>query len=419
MKKITGILLSLVMMITMAFSAGMPSHAASTGVEGFVTRLYENILQRTPDPSGLESWVDVLTSGKESGAKVAQGFVDSNEFKSRNLSNTEYITILYQTFLGREADASGLASWEGVLDGGLSRNHVLRGFAESDEFTKICADYGIIRGNITLTEARDQDEGITKFILRCYNLCLGRSADVDGLNAWCGQLLSGANTPKQVAYGFVFSNEFQARNLSNEDYVKTLYRVFMDREADASGLASWVNVLNSGQSREHVFNGFADAPEFTELYNKILSGQYSGSSGTTSGNTGGTTSESEVPESQEPETEAPHTHTWEAQTKVVHHEAETKQVWVVDKEAYDEPVYEGHVICNGCGKDFGPDGSYSEDEFMIHLLTCDPGSYHVKSVKVGTIHHEAEGHYETQVVTPAWDETVVTGYVCSGCGAAK
>lgn len=104
---------------------------------------------------------------------------------------------------------------------------------------------------------------------------LQREADDSGLvswadvlksgNGWCNQILTGANTPKQAAYGFVFSNEFKSKKLSDTDYVKTLYRVFMDRETDGAGLNAWVNVLKNGQSREHVFNGFADSPEFQEI----------------------------------------------------------------------------------------------------------------------------------------------------------
>ena len=39
----------------------------------------------------------------------------------------------------------------------------------------------------------------------------------------------------------------------------------MDREADVSGLLAWEKVLKDGQGREHVFNGFADSPEFREI----------------------------------------------------------------------------------------------------------------------------------------------------------
>lgn len=35
------------------------------------------------------------------------------------------------------------------------------------------------------------------------------------------------------------------------------------------------------------------------------------------------------------------------------------------------------------------------------------------------VHHEATGHNEQVVDQAAWDEDVVTGYKCSGCGATK
>ena len=234
-------------------------------VKEFVSRLYTEILGRDPDPSGLEAWTNVLKNRTEQGAKVAQGFVDSTEFKKRQLSDEEYITILYHTFLDREPDSSGMNAWKAVLDSGLSRLHVFKGFAESVEFTEICESYGITRGNVVLTAPMDQNEGVTKFVVRCYRLCLGREADTDGLNAWCNQILTGQNTAKEAAHGFVFSDEFKKKNLSDEEYIRTLYRVFMDREADGDGLNAWLKVLRNGQSREHVFNGFADSNEFKEI----------------------------------------------------------------------------------------------------------------------------------------------------------
>ena len=236
-------------------------------VEAFVTRLYKEILGRDADTSGLKEWSEVLKSGRERGAKVAQGFVDSDEFKERNLSDDAYIHALYRTFFGREADSSGLAAWKKVLDSGLSRMHVFRGFAESDEFTEICDRYGIVRGFADLTAPRDQNEGVTTYIVRNYRLCLDREADERGLNDWCDAILSGRNTAKEVAYGFVFSQEFLKKNLSDEEYIRVLYQVFMDREADGPGLSGWRRVLNEGKSREHVFDGFADSVEFTDICN--------------------------------------------------------------------------------------------------------------------------------------------------------
>lgn len=120
----------------------------------------------------------------------------------------------------------------------------------------------------------------------------------------------------------------------------------------------------------------------------------------------------------------------DAVTKTVHHDAVTRQetYTVVDKEAYDEPVYERHVVCKVCGQDFGK-GEVASDQAGIHSAEFGH-SYHSTKVQVGTKHHDAVTHQETKtvvvkqaydetvVVKQAYDETVTTGYKCS-CGATK
>ncbi len=120
----------------------------------------------------------------------------------------------------------------------------------------------------------------------------------------------------------------------------------------------------------------------------------------------------------------------EAVTKTVHHDAVTRQetYTVVDKEAYDEPVYETHVVCKVCGQDFGK-GEAASDQAGIHSAEFGH-SYHSTKVQAGTKHHDAVTHQETKTVTvtpaydetvivkQAYDETVITGYKCS-CGATK
>ena len=107
-------------------------------------------------------------------------------------------------------------------------------------------------------------------------------------------------------------------------------------------------------------------------------------------------------------------------TKTVRHDAVTRQetYTVVDKEAYDEPVYEYHQVCKVCGHDFGKGASAAEDATDHNIETGH--SFESKRVQAGTKHHDAVTHQETRTVTvtPAYDETVTTGYRCS-CGATK
>ena len=254
---------------TMAASVEFPQHNepanSSDSAEGFVSRLYQLVLGRQPDAGGLNAWTNQLVSGQATGAQVANGFIYSTELKGRNLSNSDYVEMLYQTFLNRPSDAEGKASWVNLLEKGMSREYIYKGFANSGEFQEICDSYGIQRGEVVLTAPKDQNQGVTMFIYRCYEKFLGRKADDAGLNDWANELLTGRIDAKEAAKGFVLSSEFQQKNLSNADYVKTLYRGLFDREADSKGLSEWTAHLDAGNSREAVFYGFADSDEFRQL----------------------------------------------------------------------------------------------------------------------------------------------------------
>lgn len=157
----------------------------------------------------------------------------------------------------------------------------------------------------------------------------------------------------------------------------------------------------------------------------------SGSTGGNTGNSGGNSNSGNTGDNK-----PAHSHSWEAVTKTVHHEAETKTihhdavtktetVTVVDKEAWDEPVYESGYICNRCGF-----STKDGDEISGHLISVCGGGCHVGKVQIDTIHHDAvthqeertviikEAYDETVIIKPAYDETVTTGYKCS-CGATK
>ena len=183
-----------------------------------------------------------------------------------------------------------------------------------------------------------------------------------------------------------------------------------------------------------------------------------------------TTAPTKVPETQ-PQTTA-HTHAWVPVTSVVHHDATYKTVWVQDfaawdetvitkaawdeqvlvqdaydenvmiSDAYDETVYAWVGICNECGHKFLD----PNEDIDVHMGAGCWSSWHDEWMQVGTthhdavyqtvhheatyqtvhheaettiVHHDATGHNEQVVDQAAWDETVITGYTCSGCGAAK
>ena len=87
-----------------------------------VARLYDTVLDRMPDAQGAANWTGALQRG-ESLQTVANGIVDSPEFKVKygTLDNSHFVQQLYQNVLGRPADDSGLISWTNFLNSGHSR----------------------------------------------------------------------------------------------------------------------------------------------------------------------------------------------------------------------------------------------------------------------------------------------------------
>ncbi len=128
-----------------------------------------------------------------------------------------------------------------------------------------------------------------------------------------------------------------------------------------------------------------------------------------------------------------HEHNWEPVYETVHHDAVTEKTWVVDKAAWDEPVYKEVYICAHCrdGRcerclEYGiTKYEYdSIDEFEKHQDACldeDGSCFNFVNYKkkVGVIEHKEEGHYETVTVSEAYDEQKLVGYKCSSCGETK
>jgi len=114
-------------------------------------------------------------------------------------------------------------------------------------------------------QAKANENGISDFVTRLYKVCLDRNPDNGGLDYWCAKLIDKKGTGISVAYGFVFSNEFQGRNFSNKEYVEHLYEAFFGRAADEEGLKYWVENLENGGTKEDIFAGFANSEEFYNL----------------------------------------------------------------------------------------------------------------------------------------------------------
>jgi hypothetical protein len=101
---------------------------AHAGTTAYLFGLYADVLGRTPDPAGLDYWQAAAHSGL-SPAQIADGFLGSAEEQQRLVAGC------YANYLGRSGEASGVQYWLDALQAHqLSPAQVAQAFLASDEF---------------------------------------------------------------------------------------------------------------------------------------------------------------------------------------------------------------------------------------------------------------------------------------------
>ncbi|MCQ2533843.1 MAG: DUF4214 domain-containing protein [Clostridia bacterium] len=240
-----------------------PEAQPLTGVEGFVQRLYLNTLGRDAEPAGLAYWADEINGGKPA-VEVVQFFFEGEEFTNKQMNDSEYVEVLYNTLFGREADQAGLDYWTEQIAQGATRRFVLSGFANSDEFQNLCTSYGVTKGEFSLTEATDIRPELNSFVALAYSGVLGRLPDQAGLSYWVNQVASGT-TASEMLTGFFYSDEVANKNLTNEEFVTLCYRAFLLREPDEAGLQAWASLFDQGLSKRYIMSRIAESQEFKNL----------------------------------------------------------------------------------------------------------------------------------------------------------
>lgn len=112
----------------------------SLGNAGKAYRVYKAAFARDPmagDKAGLGYWVSQIDKGMDM-VEVAARFIDSNEFRGvygENPSNADFLTKVYTNVLGRTPDQGGFTWWLNELNTNPTKTKakVLADFAESQE----------------------------------------------------------------------------------------------------------------------------------------------------------------------------------------------------------------------------------------------------------------------------------------------
>src|SRR5262249_662405 len=123
----------------------------------YVGQLYLNLLGRSADSGGLNTFVGLLDQGQATRAQVAQLITGSDEYRSILVKDA------YRALLGREADPGGLNFFVGFLRSGGTVAQIKAVFLGSAEYFQ--------------NRAGGTNDG---FVTALYRDVLGRAADAGG-----------------------------------------------------------------------------------------------------------------------------------------------------------------------------------------------------------------------------------------------
>jgi hypothetical protein len=208
-----------------AFQVEVPANATANQI--YVENVFEMLLGRAgPDDAG---WVNALNTGA-SPASVVAGIESSQEYLSYRVQG------LYQFWLHRAADPTGLNSFVAFLQHGGTFEQVRAALAGSNEYFALHG--GTVAG----------------FLAALYEDALGRQADPAGLNGFT-QMLAAGTSRAQVATLFFSSTEYRI------DLVRSDYDFALERSADADGLLGWVGFLQSGGTDQALLSNLLGSPE--------------------------------------------------------------------------------------------------------------------------------------------------------------
>ena len=206
-------------------SVGVKDNDVFASTKLYAMQLYRDTLFREAEGAGLTYWQDVLASGAQSRAEVANAFLNSTEFQA----HAGALARLYFAAFARTPDEAGMTHWmEQMLNQNQSLEKVAQGFADSSEFQR---KYGSLDN--------------AGFLETLYQNVLGRSPDDVGKAYWLEQLKLGT-TRGEVLAGFAQSGEYQEL-MREEVSVTLLYVGLLGRTPDQGGYAHWLDVIDSRQ----------------------------------------------------------------------------------------------------------------------------------------------------------------------------
>ncbi len=236
-----------------------------------VTQLYQTVLGRAPDAGGLASSIAMLAAGASSTQLEAILLGSAEYFGAAGGTNAGFVSAVYQTVLGRKADAPGALDFALELVGGVSCETVAQQILASPEGASLevqstyvtilnrdADSVGLAAGSALLenggslqplivtlatsSEFAGQVNGDVGqlFVTQVYQSLLGRAPDSAALALGAGAIDAGTATRLQIVEEIQSSTEYRT------DEVDAAYQEVLGRTPDQGGLGGSLAFLGQG-----------------------------------------------------------------------------------------------------------------------------------------------------------------------------
>lgn len=250
------------------YDADLASYASSHAEESYWS---EYLPACTLDSGATYSDPGTLPTITQQTAQPQISVTANNNVNYVTITSSTPNAIIYYTINGDTPTPAYTRSEKYSSTFTLSGNCTVKAVAVCDTYWDSNVASKSVTATTGTTDTSDTTDTTTQhkaapFVKLLYQYVLDRTATQSEIDYWVGRLENGS-TGAEVAYGFIFSQEFQNKNYSDADYVEHLYLSLMGRASDADGKADWVTHLKNGVSRLYVFRQFTDSAEFGNLCN--------------------------------------------------------------------------------------------------------------------------------------------------------
>jgi Ca2+-binding RTX toxin-like protein len=208
-----------------------------------VFRMYQTAFDRLPDRPGHLGWTTAIVAGTRDLVDLAEAFLNAPEGVSTYsaMTNTEFVTAMYENALDRAPDP-GLTAWVALLDGGTwSRADVMAFFADSTEAIAKTSPVAL-----EFSQAGYQQD-YTDEAYRIFVGATGEEPDAAVIEAITADLADGVKL-LEVANDLFASDAATALygGTTNVEFVQLVYNTLLERGADPLALSLWPAQLDAG-----------------------------------------------------------------------------------------------------------------------------------------------------------------------------